>query len=118
MTRPVDETVAEMVEMLDENQREMFEERAAIREHDGRFARGHAEALALLDVLDCHPEALTNLVVFRVDIDDTPRFFIANSTELVREHAELTGGDMKARRSVSWTVDEEFGGLAEIVVAA
>ena len=117
MKTPIDPTVAEMVELLDENQREMFEERAAVREHDGGLARAHAEALALLDTLGKFSEALTGLIVFQIDIDGEPRFFIANSEELLRERAEKVGGDVKARRSVSWTVDEEFGGLAEIVAA-
>ena len=34
----------------------MFQERAAIREYDGGFARPHAEALALLDVVNRDPE--------------------------------------------------------------
>jgi hypothetical protein len=114
MRKPIDETVVEMVELLDENQREMFEERAAVREHDGHFARAHAEALALLDVLDKYPEALTDLVVFQVD----DRFFVANSTELALEHAAKIGGNVKAQRSVSFVVEEELGGLAELIVAA
>ena len=55
---PVDELVADMINFLDASQREDFEERAGIIEFDGKLSRGHAECLALLDVLRRHPEIL------------------------------------------------------------
>lgn len=48
---PEDSIVADMVLMLTEGQREDFEERAAIVEFDAGLARGHAECLALLEIL-------------------------------------------------------------------
>lgn len=59
---PVDELVADMLNFLDASQREDFEERAGIIEFDGQLSRGHAECLALLDVLRRHPEVLTKSV--------------------------------------------------------
>ena len=56
---PVDELVADMINFLDGDQREDFEERAGIIEFDAKLSRGHAECLALLDVLRRHPEVLT-----------------------------------------------------------
>ena len=61
MTVPIDPLVAEMVNRLDENLREDFEERAAIIEFEANLPRAHAECLALLDVLRRHPEVLTKL---------------------------------------------------------
>ena len=55
---PVDELVADMINFLDGDQREDFEERAGIIEFDAKLSRGHAECLALLDVLRRHPEVL------------------------------------------------------------
>ena len=59
---PVDVLVADMLNFLNAGQREDFEERAGIIEFDGRLSRGHAECLALLDVLRRHPEVLINAV--------------------------------------------------------
>ena len=50
--------VSELVELLDEDQFELWEERAAIMEYDGRLSREYAECLALLDIIRRHPEAL------------------------------------------------------------
>ena len=114
MKRAVDERVQELIDRMPEELLEAWEERSAIREYDGGFSRPHAEALALLDLLDDDPDLLSNVRAYRVDVDDEPRYFVTSSEQLLREHAAILGGDIAARRSVAWTVDEEFGGLAEI----
>ena len=45
------EIVADLLQHLDERQREEYEERAGILEFDAGLARDHAECLALLDVI-------------------------------------------------------------------
>ena len=55
MTTPTNEVVADLVSRLDAGLREAFEERASIREFDGRLQRELAEALALLDVIRQYP---------------------------------------------------------------
>ena len=117
MKRAVDERIQELIDRLPEELLEAWQERSAIREYDGGFSRPHAEALAVLDLLDSDPDMLSNLCVARIDVEDTPRFFVASSEELLREHAELLGGEIAARRSVAWVLDEEYGGLAELVAA-
>jgi hypothetical protein len=57
----MDALVADMVRLLDANQREDFEERAAIIEFDANLPRGHAECLALLDVLRRNPVVLAKI---------------------------------------------------------
>ena len=59
---PTDAIVADIVSKFDDNLREDFEERAGIIGFDGKLSRGHAECLALLDVLRRHPEVLINAV--------------------------------------------------------
>ena len=58
MNRPMDALVAEVVDLLDARLREEFEERAGILEFDAGYPRGHAECLALLEVLRRHPTVL------------------------------------------------------------
>lgn len=48
---PIDPDIAEWVISLDDNMRELFEERAGIREHDGGLSRREAETEARNDVL-------------------------------------------------------------------
>ena len=54
--KPVDETVAAMVAQLDEGLTDLWQERSAVRQHDGGLSCELAEALALLDVIRMHPE--------------------------------------------------------------
>ena len=61
LNTPMDALVADMVKLLDDNEREDFEERAAIIEFDANLPRGHAECLALLDVLRRNPAVLTKI---------------------------------------------------------
>lgn len=61
MEIPMDALVAEIVDQLDENLREDFEERAAIIEFDAHLPRGHAECLALLYVLRRYPFMLMKI---------------------------------------------------------
>lgn len=117
MKRAVDERVQQLIDRLPEDLLEAWDERSAVREYDGGLSKPHAEAMALLDLLDGEPELLSSVRAYRVDLDDEPRHFVTSSEQLLREHAASLGGEIAARRSVAWTVDEEFGGLAELVVA-
>jgi hypothetical protein len=114
MKRAVHESIQSVLDRLPEELLDAWEERAAIREFDGGFSRPHAEALALLDLIDDEPDVLSNMRVAQIDVEDTPRFFVSSSEELLRECAGRLGGEIAARRSVAWVLDEEFGGLAEI----
>lgn len=59
MPVPIDALVAVLVSKLDDDLREAWEERASIMEFDALLPRGHAECLAMLDLLCRHPELLT-----------------------------------------------------------
>ena len=61
MNTPLDTLVAEIVDQLDDNLREEFEERAAIIEFDANLPRAHAECLALLYVLRRYPFMLMKI---------------------------------------------------------
>jgi len=54
----MNEIVEELLLRLDEDQREDFEERAAIMQYDGGLPRDHAECLALLSLFKKYPAAL------------------------------------------------------------
>lgn len=51
---PQAEIVAVLLQLLNETEREAFEERAGIIEFEAGLSRGHAECLALLEILRRH----------------------------------------------------------------
>jgi hypothetical protein len=69
MPTPLDPLVAEVVNQLDADLREDFEERAGIIEFDGNLPRAHAECLALLNLLLRHPECLLALTEQKINKD-------------------------------------------------
>ncbi len=50
--------IIDMLDRLEPDLREDFEERAAIMQYDGKMPRDHAECLALLYLLKKHPSAV------------------------------------------------------------
>lgn len=65
MEDPLDPLVCELVELLNDDQREAWEERAAIIEFDAGLQRAHAECLALISLLARDPTALSRIRDFR-----------------------------------------------------
>ena len=105
MQTPIDPLVAEMVEQLDLELREDFEERAAIIEYDAKVQRAHAEALALLNVLERHPDALFGVTVLvrgggRRRLTSTSRILI----DRAREHAEAKRANEIRAAGMLWTL--------------
>ena len=99
------EQVQDLVGRLNAGDRELYEERAAIREFDGLQPRDVAEALALLDVLRLRPAALLGVQVVSVEIEGD------------RRCALLTGRNTRRLRLVceadlAAVVAEQFDGAA------
>jgi hypothetical protein len=69
MPTPLDPLVAEIVNQLEPDLREDFEERAGIIEFDANLPRAHAECLELLTLLLRHPECLLALTEQKVNKD-------------------------------------------------
>lgn len=63
--------IMEMLDCLDVDLREEWEERAAIMEFDGGIHRDHAECLALLNIIRKYPTAL--LPSYKKENIPTPR---------------------------------------------
>lgn len=114
MRRPEDPTVAELVDLLDDNLAEMFQERAAVREYDGRYTRDHAESLALLDVVNRHPEALSGVTVFAFEIDGAMTYIVTTDRDYVRSVDARTDTQPKGRVDLAGVLRDSFGGKARL----
>ena len=78
----MDPLVADLVRQLDANLREDFEERAGIIEFDAGIPRAHAECLALLGIVQRHPEALTGVITLRIELDGVPHCLLTSAATL------------------------------------
>ena len=117
MKEAINPTVAELVARLDTAQIESWAERAAIREYEAGITRELAEALAALDLVERLPEVFSGLTIILVEVDGVPHHYITTDIDLAREQTTKAGGTEVRATGVAWAVDEEFGGLAELVVA-
>ena len=114
--RPSDEVVANAVDRLNDGLRELFEERAGIREHDGLLDRRLAEALALVDVLVQYPTALTGLTVLQVELDGSTEWVLTGDLGYARQHLADIGGKDLAELDPLDVVRVQFGNVAVLAV--
>ena len=108
---PSDPLVAELVAGLDPNQREAFEERAGIVQFDAGLPRGHAEALAMLDVLCRYPEALTGISVLKMELDGGTQWLLTTDLSFARRYLADVGGSEIAQCNLAEVVAEQYGGI-------
>lgn len=109
---PTDPLVAELAVRLDPNQREVFEERAAIMQFEGQLQRGHAEALAMLEVLLRHPKALTGISVLQIDLDGGTQWLLTTDLSFARRYLADVGANEIAQCNLADVVTEQYGGIA------
>jgi hypothetical protein len=112
MESPLDPLVADMVNVLDDNQCEDFEERAGIIEFDAMLPRGHAECLALLDVLRRHPAVLTGVITLRIELNGAPRCLLTTDVNHARTKLADIGGVELGIRDLAKLIKEQFEGVA------
>lgn len=114
MPRPIDPLVAEIVDQLDEDLREEFEERAGIVEYDGNMARAHAECLALLMLLQNHPEAICGLTVLEMHADRETYWLLTTDPVTARKYISERGGLPTTLRSLVEILKAESGFVARL----
>jgi hypothetical protein len=106
--QPQDQIVALIVGQLDENLRELFEERAAIVEFDAGLPRAHAECLALLGLLHRFPSVLMGALAVEIEERGERRWMLAADNSLL--------GDLSVIRTAQLVdvLREHFDGLAAL----
>lgn len=111
-TTPSNPLVASLVQRLSTDLREDYEERAAIMEFDALLPRDLAEALALLDVIQRHPDALLGLSMLRVVERGKVRFVITRNAESTRRALLSVGCHVSLPLLLQQTFQHEFNGWA------
>ena len=114
-----DAIVIEMANHLGADDREAFEERAAIIEYDGQLPRAHAECLALLEVLRRDPlavrrdaSAVKGLVVMQIEIDGGTEWLLTTDLAFARDRLADIGGREVAVLDPADVIAAQYGGVA------
>ena len=107
-----DAIVIEMVERLSEDDREAFEERAAIIEYDGQLPRARAECLALLEVLRRDQSAVKGVVVLEAEIDGGTEWLLTTDLAFARDRLADIRGREVAVLDPAEVIEAQYGGVA------
>ena len=109
---PKDAIVIEMADRLGADDREAFEERAAIIEYDGQLPRAHAECLALLEVLRSDQSAVKGVVVMQIELDGGTEWLLTTDLAFARAQLADIGGREVAVLDPAEVTHEQYGGIA------
>jgi len=116
MPIPLDSLVAVLVTKLDENLREDWEYRASVMEFDALLPRGHAECLAMIDLLCRYPEVLqaksTGIVVLQVEIDGATQYLLSCESNVARDYLVDVNGKEICTANLADVIEEQYNGLA------
>lgn len=118
MTQPTDSIVADVVNQLDADLREDFEERAGIMEFDAQLPRAHAECLALIDLLRRYPNALSGVVVLQVEWSGSSEWMLTTDVATARQHISSTGGTEIGTVALADVINQQYGGMAMLATIA
>lgn len=116
MTTDMEELVARLVNQLDAEQREQFEERAAIMEFDAGYPRQQAERLALLDLFS-NREPLTTVTVIQVELDGRTQWMVTTDPQAARQRLADLGGIETSVRDLITVIDDDCHGVGLLTVA-
>lgn len=112
----LDALVAGMVSVLDDNQREAWVERSAIIQFEAKLPRAHAECLALLNILNCYPMALTGVSGIWVEIDGRTGWLFTTDLARARQHLAQLGGQELEPFDLTDVVEKQFGGVVMLTI--
>ena len=104
--------VSEILENLNDDLREDFEERAAIMEFDGGLDRRLAEALALLCILHNHPRAL---VALEVQWNGEIQYLLTSSLGDAKLRLKQSRGQIVGVLDPVDLLHREFNDLAQLI---
>lgn len=110
---PLEPIVEALVCRLDEDMRELFEERAGIAQWEAGKPRELAEPLALLDVLRMNPLAVAGVVCMSAAVAGAPVVVIAQDEDRARAVLGALGGTGAARVDMCMAVGS-LGGAARL----
>ncbi|MFA7282538.1 MAG: hypothetical protein WC100_20820 [Sterolibacterium sp.] len=119
MPLPDDSLVAVLVLKLDDNLREDWEERASIMQFDGLLPKGHAECLAMIDLLCRHPAMLAGkaaafgVTVHQFEIDGGgTEYLLSVDSNAARQYLVDVGGKGIAVVNLADVLHTQYSGVA------
>ena len=77
-----------------------------------RLPRGHAECLALLDLLCRHPSVLSGVTVLEIELDGGTEWLLTTDLQYARRYVTDVGGNEIAVHQLADVLLTQYGGIA------
>lgn len=107
----MDQLMSQLVDRLNVELREEFEERAGIVEADAGLTRDESECFALMDVLHRYPWALAGVTVIQFQLGEDTCWLLTTEQDGLQRVARF-GGDGSFFIDLAEVVRERFNGAA------
>lgn len=108
--------VADLLNRLDADCREAFEERAGIMEFDAGLDRAQAEALAMLEVIRLHPLCLSGIASLQIELDGATEWLVTTDIDYARSYLATIHAKEIAVVNFADVLNEQYGGAALLTV--
>lgn len=108
--------VGDLLDRLDADQMEVWQERSAVIEFDAGLSRPLAEALALIELLRLHPSVRSSVQVLTAELHGGTQWLLTDSLTHARQVVTAIGGVEVGCHPVADVVREQFGGIAVLGV--
>ena len=106
--------LTDLLNRLDPDCREAFEERAGIMQFDAGLDRAHAETLALLDLIHRHPLCLSGIAVLQIELDGATEWLLTTDVDFARQHlADIFAREIRVVNLIE-VLHEQYGGIATL----
>lgn len=106
------ELVTRIVDMLNDDLREAYEERAGIVQFSAHLSKEQAECFALLDVIYRHAAAFTKLTAIHIKLNGSSQWWLTTDLNSARNHLKYLGGVEMEAIDLADVVGRQFSGIA------
>src|SRR5690606_9196904 len=107
--------VVDLVDLLDPDMREQFEDQIAVIEHIGEAPRVLAECFALLSLLHQYPGALLGVSLLEYEVGGEPRWLLTRASASARASLEAMAVGRCRIVDLHGVLWKEYGGMATLV---
>lgn len=104
--------ITNLLDRLDADHRESYEERAGIMQFEAGLPREQAEALALLDVIRRDPLCVSGITTLQIELDGGTEWLLTTDVEWARQYLPDIGAKEIAVLNLANVLHDHYGGVA------
>ena len=104
--------VTDLIDRLDQQHDEQFQERAGILTHEAGVEPMLAESLAILDLVRIHPMALSGITVIQIELDGATEWLLTTDVDYASTYLATIHAKEVAVVNLAEVLAQQYGGVA------